>query len=90
MTKSELIEQIAKEAGVTKTTAKQIVNSFLDTISNELVKEDGKVRLTGFGTFLTTQRKARKGRNPQTGETIEIEASSTVKFRPAKALKESV
>ena len=90
MTKSELIEQIAKDAGVTKAAAKQMVNSFLDTISNELEKEDGKVRLTGFGTFLTTQRKARKGRNPQTGETIEIEASSTVKFRPAKALKESV
>ena len=90
MTKSELIEQIAKEAGVTKTAAKQIVNSFLDTISNELVKEDGKVRLTGFGTFSTTHRKARKGRNPQTGEEIEIGASSTVKFKPGKILKDSV
>lgn len=90
MTKSELIEQIAKDAGVTKAAAKLMVNSFLDTISNELEKEDGKVRLTGFGTFSTTQRKARKGRNPQTGETIEREASSTVNFRPAKALKESV
>lgn len=90
MTKSELIEQIARDAGVTKAAAKQMVNSFIDTISNELEKEDGKVRLSGFGTFSTTQRKARKGRNPQTGETIEIKASSTVKFKPAKALKESV
>ena len=70
MTKSHLIEQIAKEAGVTKTVAKQILNTFLDTISNELVNEEGKVKLSGFGTFSTTQRKARKGRNQQTGETI--------------------
>ena len=90
MTKSELIEQIAQDAGVTRAAAKQMVNSFLDTISNELEKEDGKVRLSGFGTFSTTLRKARKGRNPQTGETIEVKASNTVKFKPAKALKESV
>lgn len=90
MTKSELIEQIAKDAGVTKTAAKQILNSFLDTISNELVNEDGKVRLSGFGTFSTTERKARKGRNPQTGEMLEIKSSNTVKFKPAKALKDSV
>ena len=90
MTKSELIEQIARDAGVTKTAAKEIVKSFLDTISNELVKEDGKVRLTGFGTFSTTHRKARKGRNPQTGKEIEIGASSTVKFKPGKILKDSV
>ena len=90
MTKSQLIEQIAKDAGVTKTAAKQILNSFLETISNELVNEDGKVRLSGFGTFSTTQRKARKGRNPRTGESIKIKASSTVKFKPAKALKDSV
>lgn len=70
MTKPELIEQFAKDAGVTKTAAKHMVNSFLDTISNELEKEDGKVRLSGFGTFSTTQRKARKGRNPQTVEII--------------------
>ena len=90
MTKSELIEQIAKDAGLTKNAAKQVVNTFLSTISDELVKEDGRVRLTGFGTFSTTQRKARKGRNPQTGETIQIGASSTVKFRPGKKLKDSV
>ena len=90
MTKSELIEQIAKDAGVTKTAAKQILNSFLETISNELVNEDGKVRLSGFGTFSTTERKARKGRNPQTGEMLEIKSSNTVKFKPAKALQDSV
>jgi len=89
MTKSDLIEQIAKEAGVTKTLAKQIVNSFLETISHELEKEDGKVRLSGFGTFSATQRQARKGRNPRTGETIEIKGSNTVKFKPAKVLKDS-
>lgn len=90
MTKFQLIEKIAKDAGVTKSAAKQILTTFLDTISNELVKEAGKVTLSGFGTFSTTQRQARKGINPQTGETIEIKASNTVKFKPAKALKESV
>ena len=90
MTKSELIEQIAKDAGVTKTAAKQIVNSFLEAISSELVKEDGKVRLSGFGTFSTAQRKARIGMNPRTGEKIEIKASKTVNFKPVKKLKDSV
>ena len=90
MTKSQLIEQIAKDAGVSKTEAKQILNSFLDTISNELVNEDGKVRLSGFGTFSTAHRKARKGINPRTGESIKIKASNTVKFKPARALKDSV
>ncbi|MBT8355462.1 MAG: HU family DNA-binding protein [Desulfobacterales bacterium] len=90
MTKTQLMEKIAKDAGVTKTAAKQILTTFLDTISNELVKEDGKVTLSGFGTLSTIQRQERKGRNPQTGETVEIKASNTVKFKPAKALKDSV
>ena len=90
MTKSELIDQIANDAGVTKTVAKQILATFLDTISDELTKEDGKVTLSGFGTFSTTQRKARIGRNPQTGEQVQIEASNTVKFKPGKKLKDSV
>lgn len=90
MTKSELIDQIANDAGVTKTVAKQMLSTFLDTISDELIKEDGKVTLSGFGTFSTTQRKARIGRNPQTGEPVQIKASNTVKFKPGKKLKDSV
>jgi len=90
MTKTELIEKIAKDAGITKTAANQVVNSFLGNIGKELKKKDGKVTLMGFGTFSKTQRKARKGRNPQTGEEIKIKASNTVKFKPGKKLKESV
>jgi DNA-binding protein HU-beta len=90
MTKAELVSNIAKDAGITKASATQAVNSFLVNITKELKKKDGKVTLVGFGTFSKIHRKARKGRNPQTGETIKIKASKTVKFRPGKKLKESV
>lgn len=90
MTKTELVEKIAKDAGITKTAANQVVNSFLGNIGEELKKKDGKVTLIGFGTFSKIKRKARTGRNPQTGETIKIKASNTVKFKPGKKLKESV
>ena len=90
MTKNELVEKIAKDAGITKTAANLAVNSFLGNIGEELKKKDGKVTLIGFGTFSKLKRKARKGRNPQTGETIKIKASNTVKFKPGKKLKESL
>lgn len=90
MTKAELVAQIAKDAGITKTAAATAVNSFLGNIQKELKKKDGKVTIIGFGTFSKVRRKARKGRNPQTGEAIKIKASNTVKFKPGKKLKESV
>ena len=89
MTKLQLIEQIAKEAGVTNSAGKQTLKSLLDTISNELVNADGKVRLSGFGTFSTIQRQVRKARNLRTAETIEIKVSATVKFKPTKTLEDS-
>ena len=90
MTKAELVDKISKDAGINKTEATVAVNSFLGNITKELKKKDGKVTLIGFGTFSKIKRKARNGRNPQTGETIKIKASNTVKFKPGKKLKESV
>jgi DNA-binding protein HU-beta len=90
MTKAELLEQMAKDAGISKTAASAALNSLVDGITKALKKKDGKVTLVGFGTFSKVRRKARKGRNPQTGETIKIKASNTVKFKPGKKLKDAV
>jgi DNA-binding protein HU-beta len=90
MTKAEMIDQIANDAGITKAAAAKVLNSMIDGITKALKKKDGKITLTGFGTFSKSRRKARKGRNPQTGEAIKIKASNTVKFRAGKKLKESV
>ena len=90
MTKTELVGQMAKDAGITKTAANAVLNSFIDSITKELKKKGGKVTLIGFGTFLKVRRKARKGRNPQTGAPIKIKASNAVKFKAGKKLKEAV
>ena len=90
MTKAELLEQMAKDAGISKTAASAALNSLVDGITKALKKKDGKVTLVGFGTFSKTRRKARKGRNPQTGETIKIKASNAVKFKAGKKLKDAV
>ncbi len=90
MTKTELVEQMAKEAGVSKMVANAVLNSFIDSVTKELKKKDGKVTLVGFGTFSKVRRKARKGRNPQTGAPIKIKASNAVKFKAGKKLKEAV
>ena len=88
MTKAEIVEKMAKDAGISKTAAGAALNSFVDSVTKALKKKDGKVSLVGFGTFLKVRRKARKGRNPQTGEPIKIKASNTVRFKSGKALKE--
>ena len=90
MTKAELIETMAKDAGVTKTAAGKALESFIGGVTKALKKKDGKVTLVGFGTFSKSRRKARKGRNPQTGEVIKIKASNVVKFKAGKKLKEAV
>ena len=90
MTKAELIEAMAKDAKITKAAAGKALASFTDGVTKALKKKDGKVTLVGFGTFSKTKRKARKGRNPQTGETIKIKASNVVKFKAGKALKDAV
>ena len=90
MTKSELVEQMAKDAGISKSSANAALNSFITSVTNALKKKDGKVTLVGFGTFTKVRRKARKGRNPSTGEPIKIKASNTVKFKAGKKLREAV
>jgi len=90
MTKTELVEKIAKDSDLSKAAAAKAVNSFLGNITKELKKKNGKVTLVGFGTFSKVRRKARTGRNPQTGEAIKIKASNSVRFKPGKTLKDSV
>ncbi len=90
MTKAELAEQMAKDAGISKAAANKALNSFQDSIKKALKKKDGKVTLVGFGTFTKVHRKARSGRNPQTGAKIKIKARNAVKFKAGKALKEAV
>ncbi len=90
MTKAELVEKMAKDAGISKAAAGAALNSFVTNVTKSLKKKNGKVTLVGFGTFSKVRRKARKGRNPQTGETIKIKASNAVKFKPGKALKDAV
>jgi DNA-binding protein HU-beta len=90
MTKAELVEKLAKDAGISKAAAAKALSSFTASITTTLKKKDGKITLVGFGTFSKVRRKARKGRNPQTGESIKIKASNAVKFKAGKALKDAV
>ncbi len=90
MTKAELVEKAAKEAGISKVAAAAALNSFMSNVTKALKKKDGKVTLVGFGTFSKVRRKARKGRNPQTGAPIKIKATNVVKFRAGKKLKDSI
>ena len=88
MNKGDLINEVAKVVS-TKKEAQEAVDCVLSSITNSLKKGD-TVTLVGFGTFKVMKRKARKGRNPQTGEEIKIKASKAPKFTPGKALKEAV
>ncbi|MBT3310466.1 MAG: HU family DNA-binding protein [Desulfobacterales bacterium] len=90
MTKAELVEKMAKDADISKVAASAALNSFMGGVTKALKKKDGKVTLVGFGTFSKVRRKARKGRNPQTGEQIKIKARNVVKFKPGKTLRESI
>ena len=90
MTKAELVDQAAMDAKISKVAAAAALNSFMDNVTKALKKKDGKVTLVGFGTFSKSRRKARKGRNPQTGAPIKIKASNVVKFKAGKKLKDSV
>ena len=90
MTKAELIDLIAKDAGISKTVAGAVLNSFTANVTKALKKKNGKLTLVGFGTFSKSRRKARTGRNPQTGEAIKIKAHNVVTFKAGKKLKEAV
>ena len=89
MNKTELVEAIAKQAGLSKKASDDAVKAFVETVTKELKKGE-KVTLIGFGTFEVSKRSARKGRNPQTGAEIKIKASKAPKFKAGKALKDAV
>lgn len=89
MNKTELIAVVAERTGVTKKDAERVVSATFDTIAAQLAAGE-KVQVTGFGIFEVKEREARVGRNPLTGEAIQIAASRTPAFKPGKALKDSV
>ena len=89
MNKTELIEAVSKGVKLTKRETGQILDALLETITDTLSKGE-KVTLVGFGTFQIMQRKARRGRNPQTGEELQIPAKKVPKFVPGKGLREKV
>jgi DNA-binding protein HU-beta len=89
MNKAELIDQISKNAGITKTQANDALDAFTGAVISTLKKGD-TVTLVGFGTFSVSQRAARTGRNPQTGETIKIKAAKVPKFKSGKDFKDKI
>lgn len=89
MNKSELVSAIADHSGVTKAVAGRVLETFMQTVTDAL-KSGDQIVLPGFGSFSTGNRSARTGRNPQTGQAIEIKASRVAKFRAGKSLKEAV
>lgn len=89
MNKNDLVAAVANDAGLSKADAARAVDSVFDSITGAL-KSGGDVRLVGFGTFSITNRKASIGRNPRTGEQIQIPASKQPKFKAGKGLKDSV
>jgi DNA-binding protein HU-beta len=87
MTKSDLIEGLSNRLGLVKIDAERVVEGMLEAIT-EALKQGDRVNISGFGTFAVSMRDARTGRNPKTGESLEISASRSAKFRPGKQLKE--
>ena len=86
MTKAELVSRLANRTGLKKVDVDKVISAFLEE-AKKILKEEGKLTLTGFGTFRVVERAAREGRNPQTGELIKIPATKVVRFKPGKDLK---
>ena len=84
-----VISSVAEMAGLSKKDTEKVLKAFTDTVTEEL-RQGGKVQMVGFGTFEVSERAARDGRNPRTGEPMPIEASRTPKFRAGKALKDAI
>ena len=89
MNKTELVAAVAEQADISKKDAEKVLKAFVDVVTEEMKKGE-KVQLVGFGTFEVSERAAREGRNPQTGETMTIAASKAPKFKAGKALKDAV
>ena len=89
MSKQELVEKMAEKAGLTKADASRALEATMESIQ-EALKKGEKVSLVGFGTFATSKREAREGRNPRTGETVKIAARTAVTFKAGSKLKDAV
>ena len=89
MNKADLVAAMAEKAGVSKKDAEASLKAFTDVVAEELKKGE-KIQLVGFGTFEVSERAAREGRNPQTGETMKIAACKAPKFKAGKALKDAI
>ena len=89
MNKTELVAAVAAKSDLSKKDAENAVKAFIDAVTDAL-KDGDKVQLVGFGTFEISERAAREGRNPQTGETMKIKASKNVRFKAGKALKDTL
>ena len=89
MNKTELIAAIAEKAEISKKDSDKALKAFIDVVAEQL-KNDDKVQLVGFGTFEVSKRAAREGRNPQTGQTMKIDACKAPKFKAGKALKDAI
>jgi DNA-binding protein HU-beta len=89
MNKSDLIDAVAAKAGLTKVQAKAAVDSYHETVTGTLAAGN-RVEILGFGTFSVTERSARTGRNPKTGEALTIKAKKVAKFKPGKALSDNL
>jgi len=87
--KAELVEEVANQTGLTKKASRETVDAIISAITDSLAREE-KVTLVGFGTFQVMERKARTGRNPQTGDEIQIPPKKVPKFKPGKGLRERV
>jgi DNA-binding protein HU-beta len=89
MTQSEILNHFAEKTGLKRAQVKEFFDELAELASNE-VKNNGEFALPGFGKLVLSERKAREGRNPQTGETIQIPAKTTLKFRLGKSIKDTV
>lgn len=89
MTKEDIVARVAQEVGITKRQASAALTSILGAIEDALVQGD-RVTFVGFGSFFTSQRAARRGRNPQTGDEIDIPATTVPKFKPSRQLRDKV
>jgi DNA-binding protein HU-beta len=89
MNKTDLVNQIAKKTGLTKTKSNEVIDAFVSSVTESLT-EGEKVTLVGFGTFTTSKREARKGRNPKTGEVINIPGKTVARFKAGSELSKNV
>ena len=90
MNKSDLIDAMAADAGITKVQAKAALDSFTENVTKTLSQDEGRVSLVGFGSFSTSKRSAREGINPQTKKKIQIKAKTVAKFKPGSDLSKAV